>query len=82
MTDTSSTLLTGSSHVKRGMAEMLKGGVSRMSDPDMIDKIIDAVSDPVMAKASRGLGEAVVGINVDEVPQPPPPRRTRLVGDA
>jgi pyridoxal 5'-phosphate synthase pdxS subunit len=82
---------TGSSRVKRGMAEMLKGGVimdvvnveqariaedaggvavmalervpadiraqggvSRMSDPDMIDKIIDAVSVPVMAKARIG----------------------------
>ncbi|BAS09209.1 pyridoxal biosynthesis lyase PdxS [Arthrobacter sp. Hiyo4] len=79
--------VTGSNRVKRGMAEMLKGGVimdvvnveqariaedagavavmalervpadiraqggvSRMSDPDMIDKIIDAVSVPVMAR--------------------------------
>jgi pyridoxal 5'-phosphate synthase pdxS subunit len=83
--------VTGSNRVKRGMAEMLKGGVimdvvnveqariaedagavavmalervpadiraqggvSRMSDPDMIDKIIDAVSVPVMAKARIG----------------------------
>ena len=83
--------LTGSSRVKRGMAEMLKGGVimdvvnveqariaedagavavmalervpadiraqggvSRMSDPDMIDQIIAAVSIPVMAKARIG----------------------------
>ena len=82
---------TGTSRVKRGMAEMLKGGVimdvvnveqakiaedagavavmalervpadiraeggvSRMSDPDMIDKIIAAVSIPVMAKARIG----------------------------
>jgi len=82
---------TGSSRVKRGLAEMLKGGVimdvvtpeqakiaedagavavmalervpadiraqggvSRMSDPDMIDGIIDAVSIPVMAKARIG----------------------------
>ncbi len=82
---------TGSSRVKRGMAEMLKGGVimdvvtadqariaedagavavmalervpadiraqggvSRMSDPDMIDSIVDAVSIPVMAKARIG----------------------------
>ena len=81
----------GSDRVKRGMAEMLKGGVimdvvtaeqariaedagavavmalervpadiraqggvSRMSDPDMIDSIIDAVSIPVMAKARIG----------------------------
>ena len=82
---------TGGSRVKRGMAEMLKGGVimdvvtaeqariaedagavavmalervpadiraqggvSRMSDPDMIDSIISAVSIPVMAKARIG----------------------------
>ena len=82
---------TGTGTVKRGMAEMLKGGVimdvvtaeqakiaedagavavmalervpadiraqggvSRMSDPDMIDGIIDAVSIPVMAKARIG----------------------------
>jgi pyridoxal 5'-phosphate synthase pdxS subunit len=81
----------GTSRVKRGMAEMLKGGVimdvvtadqakiaedagavavmalervpadiraqggvSRMSDPDMIDSIINAVSIPVMAKARIG----------------------------
>ena len=81
----------GTAKVKRGMAEMLKGGVimdvvtpeqakiaedagavavmalervpadiraqggvSRMSDPDMIDGIIDAVSIPVMAKARIG----------------------------
>src|SRR5213083_2340851 len=83
--------VTGSARVKRGMAEMLKGGVimdvvtpeqakiaedagavavmalervpadiraqggvSRMSDPDMIDGIISAVSIPVMAKARIG----------------------------
>ena len=82
---------TGTSRVKRGMAEMLKGGVimdvvtaeqakiaedagavavmalervpadiraqggvSRMSDPDMIDSIIETVSIPVMAKARIG----------------------------
>src|SRR3954453_6674276 len=82
---------TGTGRVKRGMAEMLKGGVimevvtaeqariaedagavavmalervpadiraqggvSRMSDPDMIDSIIAAVSIPVMAKARIG----------------------------
>ena len=81
----------GTTRVKRGMAEMLKGGVimdvvtpeqakiaedagavavmalervpadiraeggvSRMSDPDMIDGIIDAVTIPVMAKARIG----------------------------
>ncbi len=83
--------VVGTSRVKRGMAEMLKGGVimdvvdaeqakiaedagavavmalervpadiraqggvARMSDPDMIDKIISAVSIPVMAKARIG----------------------------
>jgi pyridoxal 5'-phosphate synthase pdxS subunit len=82
---------TGTSQVKRGMAEMLKGGVimdvvtaeqakiaedagavavmalervpadirreggvARMSDPEMISSIIDAVSIPVMAKARIG----------------------------
>lgn len=86
-----STVDTGSDRVKRGLAEMLKGGVimdvvnaeqariaedagavavmalervpadiraeggvSRMSDPDMIDEIIAAVSIPVMAKARIG----------------------------
>ncbi len=88
-TDSSPT--TGTARVKRGMADMLKGGVimdvvtaeqakiaedagavavmalervpadiraqggvSRMSDPDMIDQIVDAVSIPVMAKARIG----------------------------
>jgi pyridoxal 5'-phosphate synthase pdxS subunit len=83
--------VTGTARVKRGMAEMLKGGVimdvvnaeqakiaedagavavmalervpadiraqggvARMSDPDMIEKIQDAVSIPVMAKARIG----------------------------
>ncbi len=82
---------TGTARVKRGMAEMLKGGVimdvvnaaqakiaedagavavmalervpadiraeggvSRMSDPDMIDEIMRTVSIPVMAKARIG----------------------------
>ena len=82
---------TGTARVKRGMAEMLKGGVimdvvtpeqakiaedsgavavmalervpadiraqggvARMSDPDMIDQIIGAVSIPVMAKCRIG----------------------------
>jgi pyridoxal 5'-phosphate synthase pdxS subunit len=90
-TENPTSTLTGSIRVKRGMAEMLKGGVimdvvnveqariaedagavavmalervpadiraqggvSRMSDPDMIDQIIDAVSIPVMAKARIG----------------------------
>jgi len=83
--------VVGTDRVKRGMAEMLKGGVimdvvtpeqakiaedagavavmalervpadiraqggvARMSDPDMIDGIIEAVSIPVMAKARIG----------------------------
>ena len=82
---------TGTENVKRGLAQMLKGGVimdvvtpdqakiaedagacavmalervpadirvqggvARMSDPDMIEGIIDAVSIPVMAKARIG----------------------------
>ena len=82
---------TGTARVKRGMAEMLKGGVimdvvnseqakiaedagavavmalervpadiraqggvARMSDPDMIEKIKASVSIPVMAKARIG----------------------------
>jgi pyridoxal 5'-phosphate synthase pdxS subunit len=90
-TDASSTGVTGTTRVKRGMADMLKGGVimdvvnveqakiaedagaiavmalervpadiraqggvARMSDPDMIDEIIKAVSIPVMAKARIG----------------------------
>ncbi len=85
------TTAIGTARVKRGMAEMLKGGVimdvvtaeqakiaedagavavmalervpadiraqggvSRMSDPDMIDSIISTVSIPVMAKARIG----------------------------
>jgi pyridoxal 5'-phosphate synthase pdxS subunit len=35
-------------------ADIRAQGVSRMSDPDMIDKIIEAVSVPVMAKARIG----------------------------
>src|SRR5207249_10315799 len=31
-----------------------EGGLARMSDPDMIDRIINAVSVPVMAKARIG----------------------------
>ncbi len=90
-TSTPSGPQVGTARVKRGMAEMLKGGVimdvvtpeqariaedagavavmalervpadirsqggvSRMSDPDMIDGIISAVSIPVMAKARIG----------------------------
>ena len=87
----SSESVTGTTRVKRGMADMLKGGVimdvvnaeqakiaedagavavmalervpadiraqggvARMSDPDMIEGIINAVSIPVMAKARIG----------------------------
>ena len=89
--DVSKTGVIGTTRVKRGMADMLKGGVimdvvnveqaiiaeesgaiavmalervpadiraqggvARMSDPDMIDEIIKAVSIPVMAKARIG----------------------------
>ncbi|MEF2979137.1 pyridoxal 5'-phosphate synthase lyase subunit PdxS [Subtercola sp. YIM 133946] len=91
MTDSTPTSSVGSSRVKRGLAEMLKGGVimdvvnadqariaedagavavmalervpadirsqggvARMSDPDLIDGIVSAVSIPVMAKARIG----------------------------
>ena len=90
-TSTDASTRTGSARVKRGMAEMLKGGVimdvvtpeqakiaedagavavmalervpadiraqggvARMSDPDMVEGIIEAVSIPVMAKARIG----------------------------
>src|SRR5437016_4205125 len=99
------TPVTGTARVKRGMAEMLKGGVimdvvtpdqakiaedagavavmalervpadirveggvARMSDPDMVEGIIEAVSIPVMAKCRIGhFGEAQVlpAIGVD-----------------
>ena len=89
--DAAKTGVTGTTRVKRGMADMLKGGVimdvvnveqakiaedsgaiavmalervpadiraqggvARMSDPDMIDEIIKAVSIPVMAKTRIG----------------------------
>ena len=91
MTELAPESTTGTGRVRRGLAEMLKGGVimdvvtaeqakiaedagavavmalervpadiraqggvSRMSDPDMIDGIISAVSIPVMAKARIG----------------------------
>src|SRR6201747_823370 len=91
MSDQQQEQTTGTSRVKRGMAEMLKGGVimdvvtaeqakiaedagavavmalervpadiraqggvSRMSDPDMIESIVNTVSIPVMAKARIG----------------------------
>lgn len=91
MSQDSANPVTGTDRVKRGMAEMLKGGVimdvvtseqariaedagacavmalervpadiraeggvSRMSDPDMIDEIVATVSIPVMAKVRIG----------------------------
>src|SRR6478672_10042173 len=39
---------------KTGLAEMLKGGVARASDPAMIKEIQRAVSIPVMAKCRIG----------------------------
>ena len=91
MTNDNGSTVIGTAKVKRGMAEMLKGGVimdvvtaeqakiaedagavavmalervpadiraqggvARMSDPDLIDGIIEAVSIPVMAKARIG----------------------------
>jgi pyridoxal 5'-phosphate synthase pdxS subunit len=91
VTDSKNSEVLGSDRVKRGLAEMLKGGVimdvvnaeqakiaedagavavmalervpadirsqggvARMSDPDLIDGIIEAVSIPVMAKARIG----------------------------
>ena len=91
MSETPTSTGTGTNRVKRGMADMLKGGVimdvvtaeqakiaedagavavmalervpadiraqggmARMSDPDMIESIIGAVSIPVMAKARIG----------------------------
>ena len=105
MVQVSSEPLVGTNRVKRGMAEMLKGGVimdvvtpeqakiaedagavavmalervpadiraqggvSRMSDPDMIDGIIKAVSIPVMAKARIGHfveAQVIQSLNVD-----------------
>jgi pyridoxal 5'-phosphate synthase pdxS subunit len=99
--------VTGTARVKRGMADMLKGGVimdvvtpeqakiaedagavavmalervpadiraqggvARMSDPDMIDQIIGAVSIPVMAKCRIGhFAEAAVlqSVGVDYI---------------
>ena len=101
------TEVTGTARVKRGMAEMLKGGVimdvvnaeqakiaedagavavmalervpadiraqggvARMSDPDMIEKIQAAVSIPVMAKARIGHfveAQVLQSLNVDYI---------------
>jgi len=100
-----SAAVTGTARVKRGMADMLKGGVimdvvtpdqakiaenagavavmalervpadiraqggvARMSDPDMIDQVINAASIPVMAKCWLGHfaeAQALQAIGVD-----------------
>ena len=45
-------------------------------DERVISRIIDVIrtlegmTPDVLAKVSRGLGEAMVGINVEEIPQP------------
>jgi pyridoxal 5'-phosphate synthase pdxS subunit len=107
MTDLNNSEQVGSSRVKRGLAEMLKGGVimdvvnadqariaqdagavavmalervpadirsqggvARMSDPDLIDGIIAAVSIPVMAKARIGHfveAQVLQALNVDYI---------------
>ena len=106
-TDATSTGVTGTTRVKRGMADMLKGGVimdvvnveqakiaedagaiavmalervpadiraqggvARMSDPTMIDEIINAVSIPVMAKARIGHfveAQVIQSLGVDNI---------------
>src|ERR1700749_712475 len=56
-----------------------QGGVARMSDPDMIDGIIEAVSIPVMAKCRIGhfaeaqVLEAIGADYIDESEVLPPP---------
>ncbi|MCU1508016.1 MAG: pdxS [Glaciihabitans sp.] len=107
MSDNSTSDQLGTSRVKRGLAEMLKGGVimdvvnaeqakiaedagavavmalervpadirsqggvARMSDPDLIDGIISAVSIPVMAKARIGHfveAQVLEALNVDYI---------------
>jgi pyridoxal biosynthesis lyase PdxS len=59
-------------------------GIFKSGNPaqraEAIVKATTFYDDPdVIAKVSRGLGEAMVGINVDEIPQPHRPRRARLV---
>ena len=104
MSDTTAQREVGTPRVKRGMAQMLKGGVimdvvtpdqakiaedagavavmalervpadiraqggvARMSDPDLIDGIIDAVSIPVMAKARIGHFVEAQSLGVDYI---------------
>ena len=59
-------------------------GIFKSGNPaqraEAIVKATTFYDDPdVIAKVSRGLGEAMVGINVDEIPQPHRPGRARLV---
>ena len=59
-------------------------GIFKSGNPaqraEAIVKATTFYDDPdVIAKVSRGLGEAMVGINVDELPAAAPPRRARLV---
>ena len=59
-------------------------GIFKSGNPaQRAEAIVQATTfhdDPdVIAKVSRGLGEAMVGINVDEIPAAAPPRRARLV---
>ena len=59
-------------------------GIFKSGNPaqraEAIVKATTFYDDPdVIAKVSRGLGEAMVGINVDEMPAAAPPGRARLV---
>ena len=59
-------------------------GIFKSGNPaqraEAIVKATTFFDDPdVIAKVSRGLGEAMVGINVDEIPRAAPPGRARLV---
>ncbi len=52
------------------------GGIFKSGNPaERAAAVVNATAycdDPdVIAKVSRGLGEAMVGINVDDIPQPP-----------
>ena len=62
-------------------------GIFKSGNPaqraEAIVKATTFFDDPdVVAKVSRGLGEAMVGINVDDDPAAAPARRARLVADA
>ncbi len=59
-------------------------GIFKSGNPaERANAIVQATlhyNDPgVVAKVSRGLGEAMVGINVEELPAAAPPRRARVV---